>query len=146
MNNKRLLLIEDNEADIYLVDESLKMVDETFRPQLFSLTDGDKAIQFLSGIVQRTNRDVPDVILLDINLPRHSGFEVLKYIRSESALKHIPVIMMSTSQTRNDINNCFKYGCNSYIVKPIDFDEFNHVIFCFCNFWFKTSVLPFIEP
>jgi CheY-like chemotaxis protein len=142
MKNKRLLLVEDNDADIFLVEESLKSVDELFRPQLITLKDGEEAIRLLSGQIPTVEEYIPEVIMLDINLPKHSGIEVLKFIRKDPKLRQIPVVMMSTSQTKNDISTCFDNGCNSYIIKPIDFNDFSHLIYCFCHYWFKTSALP----
>lgn len=135
-----ILLVEDNEGDILLTREAFEYA--KIIHQLSVVRDGKEAIDFLSrqgayGLVAG-----PDLLLLDINLPRKNGYEVLEFIKRDAGLKHIPVIMLSTSSDEADISHSYKSRANCYITKPIDGDNFLDVIFQIKRFWASLVELP----
>lgn len=140
MNRFKLLLVEDNEADVVLIRESLRII--TGDPEIICVNDGEMAIRYLSGDNQKEPEARPNIILLDINLPRKSGHEVLQFIRNNSELKHMPVIMLSTSGTNKDILDSYCNGANSYIIKPMDLNEFIESMKQFSRYWLNTVQLP----
>ena len=135
-----ILLVEDNEGDIFLVTEALeegKIVNK------ISVTkDGKEAIDFLEKKGKYQNADRPDLILLDINLPKKNGFEVLEHIKSQKNLKQIPVIMLTTSSSEKDISMSYKNHANCFITKPVDVENFLKVVYSIENFWISIVTLP----
>lgn len=117
-----LLLVEDNPADVRLTKEAFKEV--TMPSNLHVAVDGVEAMDFLRGTGQFDNAPRPDVIILDLNLPRMDGREVLKEIRADDALCDIVVFILTTSNSPDDIKKTSKLGANGYIVKPINYQEF----------------------
>ena len=132
MNSIHILLVEDNEGDIILTSEALE---ESDIPNRISIAkDGKLAIDFLNKEHQFENVESPDLILLDINLPKKNGHEVLEYIKSSETLKKIPVILLSTSSSKKDIQECYKHHATGYITKPFDVDVFRLAIAKIENF------------
>ena len=135
-----ILLVEDNEGDIFLVTEALeegKIVNK------ISVTkDGKEATDFLDKIGKYENSEVPDLILLDVNLPKKNGHEVLEYIKSKESLKQIPVIMLTTSSAEQDILKSYKNHANCFITKPVDVDNFLKIVYSIENFWINIIALP----
>ena len=135
-----ILLVEDNEGDIFLVTEALeegKIVNK------ISVTkDGKEAIDFLEKKGKYQNAERPDLILLDINLPKKNGFEVLEHIKSQKNLKQIPVIMLTTSSSEKDISMSYKNHANCFITKPVDVENFLKVVYSIENFWISIVTLP----
>ena len=137
----RILLVEDNPGDIRLTQEALK---ESNSPILLDVvTDGEQAIDFLFRRNKFSESVRPNIILLDINLPKKNGIEVLKEIKSNDSLKKIPVIVLTTSDADHDITKAYSLYANSYIIKPVDFDDFARVIKLIENYWFNTVQLVF---
>lgn len=140
MNPIHILLVEDNEGDIFLVTEALeegKIVNK------ISVTkDGKEAIDFLEKKGKYQNAERPDLILLDINLPKKNGFEVLEHIKSQKNLKQIPVIMLTTSSSEKDISMSYKNHANCFITKPVDVENFLKVVYSIENFWISIVTLP----
>jgi CheY-like chemotaxis protein len=137
-----LLLVEDNPADVRLTQEALR--DAPMNVRLSVAMDGVEALDFLyhRGKFQESPR--PDLILLDLNLPRKSGPEVLSEIKRDPNLKRIPVLIMTTSREPQDIVTAYSLNANCYITKPIHLDDFMSVVQSIENFWLQTAVLP--EP
>ena len=135
-----ILLVEDNEGDIFLVTEALeegKIVNK------ISVTkDGKEAIDFLEKKGKYQNAERPDLILLDINLPKKNGFEVLEHIKSQKNLKQIPVIMLTTSSSEKDISMSYKNHANCFITKPVEVENFLKVVYSIENFWISIVTLP----
>lgn len=132
MNNPiKMLLVEDNPADIRLIREVLKETDNS----LFVVKDGVEALKFLNLEANYSNAPRPDIIILDLNLPRKDGREVLKEIKKNDNLKSIPVIVLTTSNSEDDIIKTYKDYANCYITKPVDFDQFLKVIESIESFW-----------
>jgi DNA-binding response OmpR family regulator len=140
MAEKLIYLVEDNEADIILIKESMKMVASSFTMQIFG--DGETAIEQFRILESNRDMQAPEIVLLDINIPRRSGLEVLQYLKSSDHLRHIPVVMMSTSQSRHDVMRSYRIGANSYVCKPVDFSEFNNSISDILHYWFTRSIIP----
>ena len=140
MNPIHILLVEDNEGDIILTMEALN--EGKVRNKISIARDGEQAIQFLNkeGVYAHTER--PDLILLDINLPRIDGKEVLIYIKSNPQFKAIPVVMLTTSTSEKDVFESYKNYANCYISKPVDLDKFFEVVQKIENFWITIVHLP----
>jgi CheY-like chemotaxis protein len=135
-----ILLVEDNEGDILLTKEALE--DAKLLISLTVARDGREAVDFLVKQIDHAESKMPDLILLDINLPRKNGHEVLKYAKENENLKHIPVIMLTTSSSEKDINLSYTNYVNCYITKPVDVNNFLEVVSAIENFWVSIVKLP----
>jgi len=140
MSPINILLVEDNEGDILLTKEAL--LEGELLNDLQVVRDGWEALQYLDKKEKYSSALTPDLILLDINLPKMNGHEVLKKIKSNDKISQIPVIILSTSCSKNDINLCYKNQANCYISKPVDANDFSKVISSIENFWLTTVKLP----
>jgi CheY-like chemotaxis protein len=139
-NEIRILLVEDNEGDILLTLEALR--EARIGNEVDVVKDGDRAVQFLKKEGEFKDAYTPDLILLDINLPRMDGFEVLAVIKSDERLSVIPVIMLTTSDSEKDILESYKHHANCYITKPVNFENFMNVIQTIKDFWINIVRLP----
>ena len=138
MKSINILLVEDNEGDIVLTTEALeecKIINK-----ITIKRDGRAAIDFFETL--KTSNDAPDLILLDINLPKMSGQEVLTYIKSNNKFKQIPVIMLTTSSSEKDIITSYKNHVNCYITKPVDAADFIKAISKIEDFWINIVSIP----
>lgn len=140
MNPIHILLIEDNEGDILLTTEAFE--DAKILNSISIARDGYEAIQFLEKKGSYSQAQSPDLILLDVNLPKKNGHEVLQYIKSSDHLKHIPVIMLTTSVSEKDITKSYQNHANCYITKPVEVDNFLNVIASVERFWINIVQLP----
>jgi chemotaxis family two-component system response regulator Rcp1 len=138
-----ILLVEDNPADVRLTREAL--VNGKVQHELHVARDGAEAISFLQrqGSFQQAPR--PDLILLDLNLPRKDGREVLAEIKANPDLRSIPVIILSSSEAEEDVLKAYGLHANGYIVKPVDLDQFFRVVKQIKDFWMSIVVLPHHE-
>jgi CheY-like chemotaxis protein len=136
----RILLVEDNEGDIVLTQEALE--DSQFINTVDVARNGQEALDHLMKKEAYEKAVQPDLILLDINLPIRSGHEVLSEIKTNDLLKHIPVVMLTTSSSENDINRAYYNHANCYISKPVEIEEFVNVIEGIEQFWFSIVSLP----
>ncbi len=135
-----ILLVEDNEADIRLTKEALEETEVL--SNLSVVKDGEKALDFVFKRKGFEEAPSPDLILLDLNLPYKSGKEVLAEIKSHPELKSIPVVMLSTSQAREDINGAYQLHANCFLSKPVDFEEFVSLTQKTTSYWLETAKLP----
>lgn len=135
-----ILLVEDNPGDIRLTQEVLK--EGLIRNHLSVVDDGEKAIAFLNRIAPYLHAPNPNLVLLDLNLPRRSGLDVLKMIKTSAALRHIPVIIFTSSQAEDDINRAYDLHANCYITKPLDLEQFSRSIRSIEDFWLSAVELP----
>jgi chemotaxis family two-component system response regulator Rcp1 len=135
-----ILLVEDNPGDVRLTQEALK--ESKMHNILNVVNDGVEAMEFLRRQGKFTNVNRPDLILLDLNLPRKDGREVLDEIKSDNDLKRIPVVVLTTSKAEEDIIRMYTRQANCYITKPIDFDQFILVIKAVEEFWLTIVKLP----
>lgn len=135
-----ILLVEDNPGDIRLTQEVLK--EGKIYNHLNVVEDGEKAIAFLTQTEPYHQAPLPDLILLDLNLPRRNGLEVLSMIKSNERLKHIPVIVFTTSQAEEDVIRAYDLYANCYITKSIDLEQFTRSIKSIEDFWLTIVKLP----
>jgi chemotaxis family two-component system response regulator Rcp1 len=135
-----VLLVEDDPADVELTREGLR--DSKMLVRLESVDDGIKAMQYLRREAPYTDATNPDLIILDLNLPRKDGREVLQEIKKDEALKCIPVVILTTSQDEWDIQRCYEWGANCWITKPIGLREFIKIVGTIQEFWLTVVKLP----
>lgn len=135
-----ILLVEDNEGDIELTREAFE--DAKLRNNLHIAEDGDRALDFLFKRNGHESAPTPDIILLDLNLPKTNGREVLEKIKSDEQLKAIPTIVLTSSQADRDVVESYALHANCYIVKPVDAIKFMEVVQQVENFWVDVVCLP----
>jgi len=135
-----LLLIEDQPSDAELALRALEDLELGGRIQL--VEDGAEALDFVFGrgdYAQRSISDGPAVILLDLKLPKVSGHEVLRELKSDERTRSIPVIVLSSSKEDRDVEQCYEIGVNSYVVKPVDFGQFTETVQRIGTYWLETN-------
>jgi len=135
-----ILLVEDNVGDIYMTQEAMK--ESSIPYSLNVVRDGEEAMSYLLRQGKYADIVQPDIILLDLNLPKKNGLEVLKEIKDSPDLGRIPVIVLSTSSAQDDIQKACDLKANCYIIKPINFDKFLKVIKSIMDYWFTVAALP----
>jgi CheY-like chemotaxis protein len=140
INPIEILLVEDNPADVRLTQEALK--EGKVRNHLHVARDGIEAMEFLRRSGRFANAVRPDLILLDLNLPRKDGREVLSDIKRDPELKSIPVVVLTTSSAETDIFKSYTLHANCYITKPVDLDQFVQVVKSIDDFWLTVVRLP----
>ncbi len=136
----QVLLVEDNEDDVELTLEALK--DSKVRMDVHVVQDGVEAMKFLRCQDEYADKSRPDLVLLDLNLPKMDGREVLKEIREDPDLTDLPVVVLTTSQNEEDICKVYKMHANCYISKPVDFLQFTQIIKQIEGFWLQLVKLP----
>lgn len=135
-----ILLVEDNEGDVVLTLEALR--EAKLRNKISVVRDGEEAIQFLYREGKYSQEELPQLILLDINLPKMDGKDVLNRIKNDPNLKRIPVIILTTSSSEKDILDSYNNHANCYITKPVDLQSFIDVIHTIEGFWISIVQLP----
>ncbi|MGH8606849.1 MAG: response regulator [Gammaproteobacteria bacterium] len=135
-----ILLVEDNPGDVRLAQEALK--EAKVHNVLHVVGDGTEALAFLRHEKPYADKRQPDLILLDLNLPKLSGREVLGEIKRDRLLKRIPVVVLTTSEAEEDILKSYDLHANCYIVKPVDFNQFIRVVRGIEDFWLEVVKLP----
>jgi two-component system, chemotaxis family, response regulator Rcp1 len=135
-----ILLVEDSPDDIVLTTDALR--DGKVRNRVSVVEDGEEAMAFLRRQGSNTAAPRPDLILLDLNLPRKSGREVLAEIKADPDLKRIPVVIMTTSSDEKDVLQAYNCNANCYVTKPVDLDQFIGVVKSIENFWLTVVKLP----
>ena len=135
-----ILLVEDNPGDVRLTQEALK--DAKVRNNMYVATDGEGALAFLHREGEHADAPRPDLILLDLNLPKKNGREVLSEIKSDPELMRIPVVILTTSRAEGDILKAYDLNANCYITKPVDLDQFIKVVKSIEDFWLTIVKLP----
>ena len=136
----QILLVEDNPGDVELTREGF--AEGKILNQLWVAEDGDQALDFLYRRGRHAASPRPDLILLDLNLPRRSGLEVLRTIKADAALRRIPVVVLTSSQAGEDIARTYDLHANCYVNKPVDFHQFCRVVASVEDFWFTVVKLP----
>ena len=135
-----LLLVEDQPSDAELALRALRELDLGKRMHL--IENGAEALDFVFGRnahAERSVEDAPGLILLDLKLPKVSGHEVLRTLKSDDRTKHIPVVVLSSSDERSDIDQCYALGVNSYVVKPVDFGQFTETVQRIGTYWLEMN-------
>jgi chemotaxis family two-component system response regulator Rcp1 len=145
MHNKitkpiQILLVEDNPGDVRLTQEAFK---DGRIPVLMDVAlDGEEAIFYLQRRPPYQTAPRPDLILLDLNIPKRDGREVLEFIKNDHSLRSIPVVVLTTSNAEQDISKTYSLHVNAYINKPVDFDKFFDIVQKIEDFWLMTAILP----
>ena len=135
-----ILLVEDSPSDTELTVEALR--EAKLRNHLSTVQDGVQAMEFLRRQGPFAQAPRPDLILLDLNLPRKDGREVLAEIKADDLLKAIPVVVLTTSRAEQDVLRAYQLNANCYITKPVDFDQFLEVVRAIESFWLCVVTLP----
>ena len=135
-----VLLVEDSEADAVMVEETL--LESKLKMNLTIVPDGVEAMRLLRQQDQYRKHQLPDLIILDLNLPRKDGREVLAEVKEDPVLKKIPVVVLTTSSADEDILRSYELHANCYITKPLDFDQFAKIVANIESFWFTIVRLP----
>ncbi len=140
MRQVHILLVEDNEGDILLTTEALEEGKITNNLSVVKNGKDELDFMFKRGVFKEVNS--PDLILLDINLPLKNGHEVLDIVKTNEKTQHIPVIMLTTSSSENDIKLAYKHHANCYITKPVEVEDFIKAVASIEDFWFNLVLLP----
>ena len=140
MKNIHILLVEDNEGDILLTTEAFE--EKKIANKINVARDGQEALDFVLKQGKFRNVPTPDLILLDVNLPKKNGHEVLQIIKTTESTKQIPVIMLTTSSSEKDINLSYKHHANCFITKPVEVEAFLNAITSIEDFWLTIVKLP----
>jgi two-component system, chemotaxis family, response regulator Rcp1 len=135
-----ILLVEDNPGDVELTEDALRRSKVATRVSV--VTDGEDAMDYLRRQSSYQDETMPDLVLLDLNLPRKDGMEVLKEMKDDRTLRHIPVVVLTTSEAERDILASYELGANCFISKPVDLTEFRKVVESIDDFWFTIVKLP----
>jgi len=140
MSEQPILLVDDNPDDIMIAKRAFKKC--AIRNKVYVTEDGEEAIQFLRK--EGTYKDVPKsgLVILDLNMPKVDGFEVLKTIKGDSKLKSIPIIVLTSSSRSEDVERAYKLGCNSFVVKPASFEDFVEAVMEIKRYWLTLSKIP----
>lgn len=140
MKDAHILLVEDNEGDIILTTEVFKTAG--LRNPISVARDGEQALDFLYQRNQFAGTERPDLILMDINLPKINGKEILAIIKKDDELKTIPVIMLTTSSADSDVLDSYRNHANCFITKPLSFNDFTEAVAEIKKFWFYLATIP----
>jgi two-component system, chemotaxis family, response regulator Rcp1 len=135
-----ILLVEDSPSDVLLTREALR--DARIANDLSVARDGEEAMEYLRQEGEHAGKPRPDIVILDLNLPRMDGREVLREIKGDDSLRRIPVIILTTSSSDRDIGECYDSHANCFLTKPIDFEEFIDVVRSMEHFWISVVRLP----
>lgn len=141
----KVLYVEDDASDADFARIALKDIGcENFK--LDVIPDGEQAINFLTGNDGATTEPLPDMVLLDLNVPKVPGKDILKAMKSSDHLRTIPVVVLSTSKHQKDIDDSFHLGAAGYFTKPTDFEEYKETFRAICDYWVHKSQLPSKNP
>jgi CheY-like chemotaxis protein len=135
-----ILLIEDNSGDILLTKEAFEEI--KFTENLSVVTDGEAALDFLYKQGRYHEAPTPDLIILDLNIPRVDGKELLAKVKKDDLLRKIPIIVLSTSKSDKDIKTCYELQANCYLIKPVDFEQFIEIVTYIRDFWLGMVKIP----
>jgi two-component system response regulator len=136
----QILMVDDNLADVRLTEEAMSFT--KIRNKIYTVSDGEQAMAFLRRQPPYAEAPRPDLILLDLNMPRKNGMEVLEEIRQDAQLTLIPVVILTTSQQETDIIQSYRLHANAYVTKPVDLDQFIQVVRSIEGFWLEIVKLP----
>jgi CheY-like chemotaxis protein len=144
--NFTVLLVEDDLNDIFLVKRAFKMAQ--LENPLQVVTDGEEAVHYLSGHGKYSDRDthpLPKLVVMDIKMPRMTGFDVLEWIKTDGPLRRIPIIIVSSSDRPEDVNRAYELGANAYMVKPVNFRAVQHLFESITHYWGLECAKPELE-
>src|SRR5205823_836876 len=138
-----ILLVDDNEDDVLLIRRAFQKA--AFLNPLYVVRNGEQAINYLKGVGDFANRaeyPLPDLMLLDLKMPRKNGFEVLQWIRTKPELRPLRVVVLTTSSELRDVNQAYQLGANSFLVKPADLENIVNLVQALKNYWIATDLKP----
>ena len=141
--SKIVLLVEDSPSDIFLTTEAIK--EGIADLDIYTVHDGEEALDFLYRRGNHRSAPRPDIVILDINLPKMSGFDVLQEMNRDPSLEIIPVVILTTSSNQDDIVRSYRLHASSYLTKPVDAERLRDAILSFDNFWFSVVDLPIVD-
>jgi CheY-like chemotaxis protein len=142
-----ILIVEDNATDVMLIRRAFARLNIANPVQVVG--DGDRAVDYLSGkdaYEDRAQFPLPAFVLLDLKLPRRSGLEVLAWLRAQDGLRRLPVVMLTSSRQSQDVNSAYELGANSYLVKPVEFDDLQELLGTINTYWIGYNQKPHIAP
>jgi len=142
-----ILIVEDNATDVMLIRRAFARLHIANPVQVVG--DGDRAVDYLSGkdaYCDRAQFPLPAFVLLDLKLPRRSGLEVLAWLRAQDGLRRLPVVMLTSSRQSQDVNSAYELGANSYLVKPVEFDDLQELLGTIKTYWIHYNEKPQIAP
>lgn len=139
-----ILLAEDNEDDVFLMREAFKR--SPLPVNLHTVENGVECLAFLRKEGRHAGMPTPDLLLLDLNMPVMDGRQLLATMVADPRLKTLPVVVLTTSENKRDVRQMYELRCSTYIVKPLDFEDFEKLIELICQYWFATATLPRNEP
>jgi CheY-like chemotaxis protein len=137
----RILHVEDDPNDVLLVRRAFQKLSD--KDELMHACDGEEAIAYLAGAgiyADRQSYPAPEVVLLDLKLPRKTGFEVLAWARNQPKLRSLPIVMLSSSREQRDVNRCYELGANSFLVKPVDLETLHRTLSVMRDYWCRIAV------
>ena len=135
-----VLLVEDNPDDVLITQRAWKKA--SIKNRLFVLNDGEAALKYLKKEEEYSKVSAPGLVLLDLKMPGVNGFDVLKVIKAEATLRRIPIIVLTSSDNKQDIDLAYRLGCNSYIVKPVGFESLLKAVTEIKDYWLEISKIP----
>jgi two-component system response regulator len=135
-----ILLVEDNEDDVFLTKMAFE--DSQFDSELHVVNDGEEALDYLFGRGAHTGRPMPDLVLLDLNLPKLNGIEILEALKADETLSVIPVVMLTSSKAERDVLSSYRHHASGYVTKPSEFSGLVDIVESIRDFWFSTVILP----
>jgi CheY-like chemotaxis protein len=137
-----ILLVEDNPDDILITKRAWSK--GQIKNKLYIVNNGEEALEFLYKQGEYSNSPTPGLMLLDLKMPRVDGFEVLKTVKQDAKLKRLPIIVLTTSNRDKDIQRAFNLGCNSYILKPVDYQKFIEAVETIQKYWMTICEIPLL--
>ena len=140
---KVILLAEDRDDDIALITKSFERAGVT--TPVFVVRDGEEAVMYLSGVGRYASRDeypLPNLLLLDLKMPRMDGFEVIKWIRAQPGLRNLVIVVLTSSEAIRDVNRAYELGANSFLVKPMEFSNATALSEMINRYWLDTNTQP----
>ncbi|MBI2857571.1 MAG: response regulator [Chloroflexi bacterium] len=137
---KTILLVDDNEHDIFLAERALKK--NNVGDRIIVARDGVEALDYLLGQTDKEDGETPSVVLLDLKMPKLGGVEVLRKMRANPATRYLPVVVLTASREDSDRLQSYASGCNAYVAKPIDFQEFSEAVKNIGEFWLALNQTP----
>jgi CheY-like chemotaxis protein len=138
-----ILLVEDSEDDVFFMERAMKAAG--FRGDIHVAKDGQVALDYLGGTggyADRKTHPLPSLVLLDLKLPHVLGLDVLKWIRTRPELQALPVVVLTSSGERSDLERAYRLGANSFMVKPSDTDDLGGLAKCVTDYWFRYCIIP----
>jgi CheY-like chemotaxis protein len=147
MGNEIILLVEDDANDVLLIQRAFNKAG--LQSNLKTVRDGEQAIHYLAGegvYADREKYPMPFLVLLDLKMPSVNGFEVLEWVRQQPAMKRLLIVVLTSSNLQADVDHAYELGANSYLVKPVEFDEMVHMIQRFEIYWAEINRIPTPQP